>query len=95
VPVRDDAERWVRQAIETIIARRALPEPPPPAARKPRYMPKDETPAPSLARPCPSGVPAGEWAEACRNVAAGSSPSTIKKGSDIPSDWTMRRNGFA
>jgi hypothetical protein len=36
-----------------------------------------------------------EWAAAARNVELGSAPSTIAAGSDIPSDETMRRNGFA
>jgi hypothetical protein len=35
-----------------------------------------------------------EWAEAARNVELGSAPSTIAKGSDVPSDFTMRRNGL-
>ena len=35
-----------------------------------------------------------EWAAAAANVAAGSAPSTIAKGSDIPSDMTMRLNGL-
>jgi hypothetical protein len=35
-----------------------------------------------------------EWAEAARNVELGSAPSTIAKGSDVPSDFTMRLNGL-
>jgi hypothetical protein len=35
-----------------------------------------------------------QWAEAARNVELGSAPSTIAKGSDVPSDFTMRRNGL-
>jgi hypothetical protein len=33
-------------------------------------------------------------AEAAHNVELGSAPSTIAKGSDVPSDFTMRRNGL-
>jgi len=35
-----------------------------------------------------------EWASARRNVELGSTASSIAKGSDTPSDWTMRRNGL-
>jgi hypothetical protein len=35
-----------------------------------------------------------EWAAAAANVAAGSAPSNIAAGSDVPSDFTMRLNGF-
>jgi hypothetical protein len=36
-----------------------------------------------------------EWAAAAANVSAGSASSNIATGSDVPSDETMRRNGFA
>jgi hypothetical protein len=35
-----------------------------------------------------------DWASARRNVELGSTASSIAKGSDTPSDWTMRRNGL-
>lgn len=35
-----------------------------------------------------------EWAIASRNVELGSAPSNIAKGSDVPSDLTMRLNGL-
>jgi hypothetical protein len=41
------------------------------------------------------GINPREWAEAAANVAAGSASSNIAAGSDVPSDETMRRNGFA
>jgi hypothetical protein len=44
---------------------------------------------------CETEIDPREWAAAARNVELGSAASTIKKGSDIPSDETMRRNGFA
>lgn len=72
-----------------------LPAPPPPS-KPPRYQLAanfDGRKLPPLE--APPGVPAAEWREAQRNVQFGSAPSTIKKGSNIPSDWTMRRNGFA
>jgi hypothetical protein len=67
----------------------AKPEAPYQLARE--YQPR--TPAIPLA--APAGVSAEEWAEAARNVAMGSAPSAIKKGSDIPNDFVLRRMGLA
>jgi hypothetical protein len=40
-------------------------------------------------------IDAREWAIAAANVAAGSRPSNIKKGSDVPSSFTLRSQGLA
>jgi hypothetical protein len=55
--------------------------------RKPKLKPADP-----LA--CPDHISPKEWALAVANVMAGSAPSTIARGSDIPSDFTLRRNGL-
>jgi hypothetical protein len=39
-------------------------------------------------------IDAREWAVAARNVELGSTPSAIAKGSDTPSDFTLRRSGL-
>lgn len=41
---------------------------------------------------CPSGIPRREWLAALKNFKYGVVPSTIKAGSDVPSDETQRRN---
>jgi hypothetical protein len=69
------------------------------AVHRPRLPePSTRVAAPKRVRPdivaatkCPDSVNAAEWAAAVAAVAAGSAPSTIAFGSDIPSDETVRR----
>jgi hypothetical protein len=87
---------WLMRKLRGLHERSLAPDPvlPKPA---PRYrLSKDCRPKPpAIPVEAPPGVSKAEWLEAARNVAFGSAPSTIAAGGDIPSDWTMRRNGFA
>jgi hypothetical protein len=88
---------WLEAKLRQIAQRHQHPVPE--AAKPkpgPRYKLAAEHKPKALAPPFepPPGVPASEWAAAQRNVAAGSAPSAIAAGSDIPSDFTMRRNGL-
>jgi hypothetical protein len=56
----------------------------------PEYKPKQPSTIPVE---CPAGIPKSEWREAARNVELGSAPSAIRAGSDVPSDFTLRRMG--
>jgi hypothetical protein len=90
------AREWIEAKLREMAERRAqpLPELPPPP-RKRYQLSKDvarKAPAPSFE--CPLSVPAAEWAIAVRNVKFGSTASVIAAGSDIPSDFTLRRNGL-
>jgi hypothetical protein len=71
----------------------ALAEPDPKPSPKPKRTRKPVAPTPLLQPP--PGTSVAEWQVALENVRAGSAPSTIAKGSDIPSDFTLRRNGLA
>jgi hypothetical protein len=91
-----DTGNWLLRKLRGLYERSAAPDLvlPKPA---PRYrLSKDYRPKPpAIPVEAPPGVSKSEWREAARNVAFGSVPSTIAAGSDTPSDWTMRRNGFA
>jgi hypothetical protein len=88
------AAEWLFRKLSLIATRAAtaapvsvLPEAKRARASKPKSQPADPL-------QCPDHISPNEWAPAVANVVAGSAPSTIARGSDIPSDFTLRRNGL-
>jgi hypothetical protein len=92
-----EAQAWLEAKLATMRERMAAPMPElPPPPRKRYQLSKDvarKAPAPSFE--CPLGIPAAEWAIAVRNVKFGSTASSIKKDSDVPSDFSLRIMGLA
>jgi hypothetical protein len=83
---------WLADKLRAIAARQAmpLPGPTPVPARVRAGAPRRGPSKPDITK-CPDGVSPLEWNAALQNVASGSAPSTIRAGSDVPSDETMRR----
>jgi hypothetical protein len=91
------AREWVLGKLRVTAERQAeapdLP-PPPPEKPKPRYKLAAGVEKPA-GPPCnaPYGTPQSEWDAAVAAVAAGSAPSTLKYGCDIPNSTTARMMG--
>jgi hypothetical protein len=90
----EEARAWLEAKLAEMHARLAAPLPEVPKPKPLRYQLSRDLQRPQVPS-CPPDIPRWEWDAAALNVQRGSAPSLIKKGSDIPSDWTMRRNGFA
>jgi hypothetical protein len=88
---------WLIAKIEAISERRASSPLPEPAEKPKRYqLSADIAHAQQLPSfECPAGTPRQEWDAAVAAVRAGSAPSTIAKGSDVPSDFSLRIMGLA
>jgi hypothetical protein len=90
------AADWLFRKLSLIAARSAATVSVPVSPETKRAGARARKPKPKPADPlqCPDHIRPEEWAAAVANVVAGSAPSTIARGSDIPSDFTLRRNGL-
>src|SRR5438093_176372 len=80
----------LERMLASMAQRSALPEPVPDKPPKQRVR-KPPPKVDITAIECPGGIPKAEWAAAARNVASGSAPSTIRRGSDEPSSQLAAR----
>jgi hypothetical protein len=92
-----DAREWVEEKISTVAARRALPPPELPQPKPKRYVLSADIAHAQRSPPelPPAGTPRQEWDAAVAAVRAGSAPSSIAKGSDVPNDFVLRVTGLA
>jgi hypothetical protein len=81
---------WLKDKLRSMAMSRAGAPPAvlPPPVEKPRRPKAKPAPDPTLP---PEGVEPRLWREALRNEMMGSPRSNIRRGSDVPSDETVRR----